>query len=477
MATETQKLIRSVWPLPGGNSRYLHTLDQAIKFVASSEHPTKDKLAGWFMSQYSVGPKTVNGYVQVISKLGVVDVLHNDEIKVSNFGFAVMDAQENEKARLVVEQLMRNYLGFREVLALFGRENRPIHISEIGPSLRWQFPDWTSDSQFQYRTLWLLSLGCLRQTGGSEYQLTKFGEDIAMQFPSHRQNLDGVQESEIVKATTEAAKDYEQLAAADRCTLLVTELTAAATDSSQPERLERAIAEAFEFLGFTVDQLGDSGDTDVLLQANIGARSYSIVVDAKARKLGKLQDLEAYTLRDHRAKNSADYAVVVAGDFAGGKVVSHAEELNIILLPVPVLCDLLELHAQTPLNLVDHRSIFEKAGLISSLPAAMAARADTQHEWAKLITELLALFEQIYSSGLVDGLTSYQLFQMLAVRLQGVRYPVQDVSEALALLANHALAALSVDEHGNYSMAMGKQTLVHALRALADGIEQADSDA
>ena len=38
----------------------------------------------------------------------------------------------------------------------------------------------------------------------------------------------------------------------------------------------------FEMLGFSVKQLGDAGDTDVLVEAPIGDETYSVVVDAKA---------------------------------------------------------------------------------------------------------------------------------------------------------------------------------------------------
>jgi hypothetical protein len=68
------------------------------------------------------------------------------------------------------------------------------------------------------------------------------------------------------------------------------------------------VAEAFEFLGFAVDQLGDVGETDVLARADIGTESYVVIIDAKARHDGKLNNLEPYTLRDHLTNNEADYA-------------------------------------------------------------------------------------------------------------------------------------------------------------------------
>ncbi len=88
---------------------------------------------------------------------------------------------------------------------------------------------------------------------------------------------------------------------------LLEELRSAATDSAQPSRFEAALARAFERLGFAVQQLGASGETDVLVEAPIGDESYSVVCDAKARGSGKVDQLEVLSLKDHQADNRADH--------------------------------------------------------------------------------------------------------------------------------------------------------------------------
>ncbi|MCZ7543286.1 MAG: restriction endonuclease [Anaerolineae bacterium] len=148
---------------------------------------------------------------------------------------------------------------------------------------------------------------------------------------------------------------------------MIAELNDAATDGQTPQRLEGAVAQAFEYLGFAVDQIGGSGDTDVRAHAPIGPASYTVVVDAKARRGGKVQDLQAYALQEHLRKNEADYAVVVAGNFAEGRVVRQAEDGGIVLLPVAVLGAWLRLHESTPLNLSQHRAMFATPGLRSGL--------------------------------------------------------------------------------------------------------------
>jgi hypothetical protein len=256
---------------------------------------------------------------------------------------------------------------------------------------------------------------------------------------------------------------------------LIGELQDAATDGANPGRLERAVAQAFELLGFAVDLLGEGGDTDVLVQANAGPHSYTAVVDAKARKTGKLVGVDPYTLLDHRRKNSAQYAVVVAGDFAGGRLAAHAEDAGIVLLSVPVLSGWLRLHARTPLNLLAYKVMFEKPGIVTGLSPAISAAAEQRRSWASLIVDLVDLFHVTYANGLLEPQPLSQLFAMLFTKLQGVRYPRHMVDDAVALLTSPALTAVITDKEHGYTLAVSRATLVRSLRALADDIEHLDA--
>ena len=78
-------------------------------------------------------------------------------------------------------------------------------------------------------------------------------------------------------------------------------------------QFEEAIKEAFNFLGFEAELIGGSGDTDVLLVANIGKESFKVNVDGKTSRSGKIIDrqIDWLSLRDHRDKRKADFVVVV----------------------------------------------------------------------------------------------------------------------------------------------------------------------
>lgn len=472
MTKTSDKLIRSLWPLPGGNKRYLNTLDRIVRWVAAAEKPTREGFNEWLISQYNVSEGSVNGYFRVVATLGIFEEGHAGVLTLTSLGERIAKAGGEAKARPVIERFMDDYLAFPEVLTVYDEADGAIHLSEMVETLQPQFPRWTSEAQFEYRALWLLSLGCLRQVEGRNYEITELGEIIADEYPA---SVDIEQPPQ-----PESDEDVEEEADAS---LLVTEaqqliadLEEAATDSQNPEHLERAVAQAFEFLGFSVDQLGETGDTDVLARASIGPDSYTVIVDAKARGDGKLHSLEVYTLQDHLKRNEADYAVVVAGSFAGGKVRRHAEDNGVVLLSVPVLGDWLRLHAITPLNLDEYRAMFETSGPAEEITLIVESAAEGREQWAHLLVDLLELIEETYEHGLNQLLPSDQLFAMLVTRMRGVRYPKRQVEEAIALLAHPALGAAKGDASVGMSLAMNRETVVRVLRALANRIETVEAE-
>jgi hypothetical protein len=426
------------------------------------------------MSEYNVAEGSAGGYTRVVVVLDALETHRSGKLVVTPFGKRIVEAEGEEKARLVIERFMSDYLGFPEVLAVYAQTEAAIHLKEMVERLQPRFPRWTSQAQFEYRALWLLSLGCLRQARGRYYEITGLGKTISAEFPP------GVDISISVRTAPEPEiaepSPPEPPAGGDGVRQLIAELVKAATDSQAPERLERSLAKAFEFLGFSVDQLGESGDTDVLVKANIGSESYSVVVDAKARRDGKLQTLDVLTLQDHLKNNEADYGVVVAGRFAAGKVARHAQDSGLVLLSVPVLAAWLELHSRTPLNLHRYRVMFAAPGLVKDLPATLKSAAEEQQQWAHLLVDLVELITETCEHGLNQPLPGSQLFTMLVTRLRGVRYPKQQVHEAISLLTHPAIRAALGDAETGISLVMSRGTLAQVLRTLADQIETVEAE-
>lgn len=463
------ELARALWPLPGGNKHYLDTLNRIIQWAASTENPTREKFGEWLVAEYNVSEGTVNSYLSVVTRLGALESQRNGALELTPLGENILTAEPEDKARIVIETFMTNYLAFPEVLAVYDEADEPIHLTEMVEALQPQFPRWTSAAQFEYRALWLLSLGALRQEQGRHYEITDWGRAVAAKHPASVEFPAPVEEEEE-KTQQEPETSAQGQGEVSR---LIEELETAATDSSHPDHLERAVAEAFEFLGFAVDQLGEVGETDVLLRADVGPESYVVIVDAKARQDGKLNNLEPYTLQEHLTNNEADYVVVVAGDFARGKVVRHAQSSEIVLLPIALLSEWLRMHATTPFNLDEQRVMFESPGLLSQIPASLKAVADRREQWAHLVIDMMQLISETYGHGLTETLSSENLFTMLVTRLEGVRYPKQQVVEAIQFLTHSALEAALGDAESGIALAMNRKTLARTLRALADQVEKA----
>ena len=221
-------------------------------------------------------------------------------------------------------------------------------------------------------------------------------------------------------------------------------------------------------LGYSVQQLGDAGDTDVLVEAPIGDETYSIVVDAKARGTGKVDQLEVLSLKDHQALNKAEYAIVVAGSFAGGKVASHAQEQSVSLLPLRVLEAWLRLHDEWPQDLLVYRSLFTIKGIVDELPNDMLRVTHDRKRWGKLLADIVDLFGDTYENGLREPLLAREIVRMLVTRKRGVHYPEKDVAGVLDLLSHPVVGALAKKETG-YILAMSRETLALRLRPPGGG--------
>jgi hypothetical protein len=172
---------------------------------------------------------------------------------------------------------------------------------------------------------------------------------------------------------------------------LAGELQSAAVDSKDPNRLEQAVAEAFRFLGFSVEWIGGAGRTDVLLRAPLGIRRYSVVVDAKSTARVKVTDgqMDWLSIRTHREQERAQYACLVGLDFAGGQLLTRAGEFEVALLTVTELVEIVTIHGGTPLTLGEIRAIFLSTPAAKDALPQIRAAARERRRKRLLIIRLL----------------------------------------------------------------------------------------
>lgn len=188
---EKSTIIRSVWPLPGGQLQYLTTLEQIVKWADKSNFPTNTSFGEWLKGQFNVNSdKTVAGYLQVVVALGMLDKGKDGVLSIPALGRQFLGLTGDGKTRLILDRFMTAYLAFREILGVYRSAPEPVHLETLITTLQPHFPSWTSPAQYEYRNTWLLSLGCLRQVKGRTYEITDFGLEIALQYPSQLPSID-----------------------------------------------------------------------------------------------------------------------------------------------------------------------------------------------------------------------------------------------------------------------------------------------
>lgn len=146
---------------------------------------------------------------------------------------------------------------------------------------------------------------------------------------------------------------------------LATEIEEASTDSQNHRRFERAVHDAFAYLGLRAELLGSSGKTDVLLHAQLGrSDSYKVTVDAKTTASGHLPDgqVDWATLAEHRTNEGADYSLLVGPNPTSSRLFERAVHFRVTVLSAQRLAELCRRHAHTPPALDDYRLLFANHG-------------------------------------------------------------------------------------------------------------------
>ncbi len=203
-------------------------------------------------------------------------------------------------------------------------------------------------------------------------------------------------------------------------------------DSTSPANFEETLKDAFSFLGFEAELIGGSGDTDVLLTANIGQESFKVSVDGKTSKSGRITDsqIDWLSLRDHKDKNRTDFVVVVGPTFAGGNLEERANEYNVSLLETEDLVKLVEAHSKFPFTLTELKDLFRGKGDRSTQLEDLLTQNFSRRN---LLKQFRVIIEEMQS--LQDHL-GYFTFDSLAGRekIVGLDIETEDIKYIISLL-------------------------------------------
>jgi hypothetical protein len=248
-------------------------------------------------------------------------------------------------------------------------------------------------------------------------------------------------------------------------------LYATARRIDQTNLFEQAVAKAFRYLGFDIQELGKRGETDLLAKPRLGPSSYSFIVDAKTQKDGKFSDLQPMTILSHQRAKKADFAVVIAEDFTGNTIKSFAQENNIVLLSLAVLEEWVLLHSRTPLNLITYKSMFEISGIIFVLPEKVQEESRLQVRLKNLIKRLVVFLARAHSITPDIRWTADLIHSHIAMEHYEERYTLHEIEEVLAFLSNPLIQGISSAQSG-LVLALPTHNLSHLLRNLAASVEQ-----
>ncbi|HUV55457.1 MAG TPA: restriction endonuclease [Candidatus Krumholzibacteriaceae bacterium] len=348
---------KTFWPIPGGLDNYLNTVYETLDYINQAK-PSHAQLVDWFLDNFDrvKSRQNAQGYVNnVFKSSGLISFKNRNELSLTQDGLVYL---QNRDANLLFEVINNNVVGFSEILtAIKMGKHRLDEIHKQTQTFLEGYVNWTSTHPVKYRLDWLRAFGLVSLSKGS-YTLT---DEVKV-------DIEPVEETKIIIKSPEE-KDTTEIPKTPSLELsnIINSLRKTEHDSKNPSKFEEAIAKAFQYLGFFTEHLGNSGDTDVLVIAKAGKERYSMIVDGKTSKHEKISERQISwpTIKDHKNLHFADFALIVAPDFSGGDMIKRASEFEVSLMRTDELIELLKMHEETPLNLIDLKSIFSSYGIIN----------------------------------------------------------------------------------------------------------------
>ncbi len=468
--------------MPGGNLSYVATLREICEHVASQESSFAD-LVRWLQDRFDLKESSASWRGRFLHNAGILE----DETgllclsKHANLWFATEDDG-------ILVALLHSRLKFvGEMLAEL--EEEPRTTEELRSAAGNYGLNWHRRDQVGRRRRWLQSAEMIMTLRDGRIAITETGRDLLSKLdlyepfgdtacsrplpdPAPQETGPEVKDSDSL--LTDAPKLDELTPTIDPSPVeaLANELRDASTDSKNPDRLEVAVRDAFEFLGFEAEKLGGSGKTDVLVKAPLGKDdSYTVTIDAKTVGSGSLGDgqVDWGTLEDHRKQHNADYSMLVGPNPSGKRLMNRAVDKAVAVLSTEQLADLCIQHAETPLGLKDYRALFESGGAVDTTPTSRTAE-----DLGRLRNLAVELCEKLAErTGAFGPLTASQL--MVMVDQPDKPSSEQEIQQTLDTLANPLVGAVQGTASTGYVLATAPRVIQQRLQQLGDQISGLES--
>jgi len=160
---------KSIWPLPGGATKYVNTLTRILKKIQEN-NPTFEELLKWFISEYELsGEKTPRKYLECIRRFGFFKRI-GERLSLAEESLKFL---ESGNYKIVYEVLDNAVLGLDDSLSWLSEET--LSENEIHARLIKKYNlNWKTRAQTHFRLCWLRSLGYINKKG-RKYHLTDEG--------------------------------------------------------------------------------------------------------------------------------------------------------------------------------------------------------------------------------------------------------------------------------------------------------------
>lgn len=456
---------KDVYPMPGGYDEQVESLLSLIQLVTKLR-PTMDEFAESIRAEFGSSTSNSRHIALFMRRVGFINEVAG-LLEPSPIGEALINERDDA---LILAHLHQRCRFVGEMLEVLSEPCTTTEVLEVANDKYGM--GWTTKAQIQRRRGWLQSVGALRSDDTGRLSITEAGravlgrlqlhepsraELLVTEFPSSSASFRSESSSPL---TTPRRRDTEAL---------VKELTASAVDSSYPDRFERAVAQAFTFLGFRAVQLGGSGKTDVIADADLGRdHSYRVIIDGKTTARDAVSDhqIDWVTLNEHRDQHKADYVVVAGPAFGGTRVTARAATHHVVLMTASDIAELVLQHADIPLDLDTYRTLFTSEPGEVDLER-LTENVEASQRFVDIAVAVLTQIEENVSE--VGALSARDLFLLLRKSgdLEGSE---EEIKVALDSLTSPLIGAL-VQVEDRYRPSSQRANSIRRLHLLANALE------
>jgi hypothetical protein len=320
----------------------------------------------------------------------------------------------------------------------------------------------------------MAAAGLLQEYGLGRFRITPLGEAFRKDLPRLRA-VSEIQrrKSPGTERTSQKVESTRDREASNE--IIASELLAAGRDSENPDRLERAVRDAFRYLGFEAEQLGGSGKTDVLVSfSDSPGRTTIVSVDAKSAATGVVAEgsINFDTLGEHRKRHEATFSCIVGPTFHASRLPKWAKERDVALVETELLAAAVRRQSELALGTIEIAGIFDTSRDPAEVLNSAWQKAERRNQ---ILTSVIAALsrEAETADEVTRGTLSLDNLYFLLRNDLEVKPDPESIGQAVAFLASPFVASVSSTAKNVYVATEKPATIARKLRALALAAQKA----